>query len=441
MSRPLRIAMFVGTFPVISETFILRQITGLIDLGHHVDIYSDSRADPGPPIQPEVTQYRLLDRTTFMDMPSETAPAEIPVWPITGRTWPPGSTKSISNFARVCRAVPKFARCIVTQPRLTRSVLRKVEYGYQAASLSALYRLAKLSEQRRTYDVLHAHFGPVGKSFGFASQLWGAPLVVTFHGYDFTTLPRKQGADMYQRLFATVDALTVNSDYTRQSIEKLGAPSAKIHRLPVGLDPAEFPFRERTLKPGERIRILSVGRLVAIKGHEYSIRAVAQLCGQYPSLAYDIVGDGPLRPQLQKLIAELRMESNVLLRGAQGGSEVKRMMGEAHIFMLNSVNIEGDQEGQGLVLQEAQASGLPVIATEHGAFPEGLVVGKSGFLVPERDVNALAGRLAWLIEHPETWATMGFIGRKFVEENYDIRKLNTRLNEIYSTVIENYPHA
>src|SRR5207245_4877759 len=118
--------------------------------------------------------------------------------------------------------------------------------------------------------------------------------------------------------------------------------------------------------------------------------------------------------KLEKLISELGLQSAVILHGAQDGSTVRRLMGSAHIFLLTSVSIEGDQEGQGLLLQEAQACGLPVIATEHGAFPEGLVSGKSGFLVPERNPQAIAERLSFLIEHPEPWPAMGHSGRKFV---------------------------
>src|SRR5580765_1825072 len=140
MSRPLRIAMFLGRFPVVSETFIARQITGLIDLGHEVDIYADTRSDPGEPIHPEIAKYRLLERTTFMDLAPETAPFEMPVWPITGRTWPPGSAASIQNSLRVARALPRFFRCLRKAPRLACQVLDRREYGYQAASLSALLR-------------------------------------------------------------------------------------------------------------------------------------------------------------------------------------------------------------------------------------------------------------------------------------------------------------
>src|SRR3989441_8357667 len=149
MSRSLRIAMLVGTFPVVSETFIIRQITGLLDLGHEVDIYADCRPDPDAPVHPEVAKYRLAERTIYMDMPPETAPWEMPVWPITGRTWPPGSATSVRNIRRVVRALPTLCRCLATVPRLTFQALSPAEYLYQASSLSALYRLAKLSARPR----------------------------------------------------------------------------------------------------------------------------------------------------------------------------------------------------------------------------------------------------------------------------------------------------
>ena len=438
MSRPLRIAMFVGSFPVVSETFIVRQITGLIDLGHAVEIYADSRAEAGAPIHPEIAKYRLLERTTFMELPPETAPFEMPVWPITGRTWPPGSASSIHNSLRVARAVPKFFRCLWEVPRLAFQVLDRREFGYQAASLSALLRLATLCRRPGQFDVLHAHFGPVGNSFRFARELWDAPLIVSFHGYDFSTVPRKEGARVYQKLFATADAVTVNSDYTRQQVETLGCPAARLHKLPVGLDPDAFPFRERALKSGEPVRILTVARLTEIKGHAFVVRAVAKLHELRADVHYEIAGDGPLRKELEQLVAELGLRDAVTFHGACDSGEVQRLMAQAHLFVLASVSVEGDQEGQGLVLQEAQAAGLPVVATTHGALPEGLVPDESGFLVPERNVDALAERLDYLVRHPELWPAMGRAGRKHVETHYDIRRLNSNLVQLYTQRIDVY---
>src|SRR5205809_1114271 len=116
MSRPLRIAMFVGSFPVVSETFILRQITGLLDLGYEVDIFANAREE-GALIHPDVTKYRLLERATYVDGPAESIFWELPIWPLSGRTWPPGSQNSIPNAVRLLRAVPQMFRCLASAPR------------------------------------------------------------------------------------------------------------------------------------------------------------------------------------------------------------------------------------------------------------------------------------------------------------------------------------
>jgi colanic acid/amylovoran biosynthesis glycosyltransferase len=431
MKRPLRIAMFVGQFPVVSETFILRQITGLLDLGHAVDIFSDTRGEQTGPVQPEVAKYRLLDRTTYMDMPPECAPWELPTWPLAGETWVPGASEPIPNWKRFAEALPALRRCLEHAPALTEQAMSPEHYGFQAQSLSALYRLNRLLALPGGYDVLHAHFGPVGGSFRFARALWHAPLVVSFHGYDFTTLPRRQGAGIYQKLFEAADAVTVNSEFTRGRLAGLGCPATKLHPLPVGVDLTAFPFAPRRRQANEPVRLLTVARLVEIKGHEFVLHALAKVRRRYPEIRYDLVGDGPLGQTLEALVRELGLQDIVTLHGARDGMFVAELMRRSHLAVLGSVSLEGDAEGQGLFLQEAQAGGLPVVATRHGAFPEGMLPGQSGLLVPERDVDGLAQQVESLIAHPETWPEMGRCGRAFIEQRYDIRRLNESLVELY----------
>jgi len=334
--------------------------------------------------------------------------------------------------------VPIFLHAFTAQPRLALQALRRSEYGFQAASLSVLHRLAKLARRPERYNVLHAHFGPSGNSFRFARELWQAPLVVSFHGYDFTTLPRKQGAGMYQKLFATADVVTVNSQFTFDRVARLGCPEQKLAHLPVGLDLNAFPFQERVCAAGQPVRLITVARLVEIKGHEFALRAVACVRQSYPTLSYDIIGEGPFRQQLERLVAELGLQDVVTLHGARDGAFIGGLMAKAHLALLASVSIEGDQEGQGLFLQEAQACGLPVVATRHGALPEGLLPSRSGFLVPERDVQALAQQLSFLIQHPDQWPALGRAGRAFVADNFDQRELNQKLVELYAAAEARY---
>jgi len=371
----------------------------------------------------------------------ECAPWELPAWPLAGQTWVPGASEPIPNWKRFSDALPALRRCVERAPALTEEALSPEHYGFQAQSLSALYRLNRLSSFPGQYDVLHAHFGPVGRSYRFTRELWQAPFVVTFHGYDFTTLPRKQGPGLYRELFEAADAVTVNSGFTRGRVEALGCPASKLRLLPLGLDLAVFPFAARTRPREDPVRLLTVARLVEIKGHEFVLHAVARVRLRCPELRYDIVGEGPLRGKLEELVAALGLQDAVTFHGARTGAFVRELIKSMHLAVLASVSIEGDAEGQGLFLQEAQACGLPVVATEHGAFPEGLMPGKSGFLVPERDVDALAERLEFLVMHPQVCDEMGRAGRAFVEKRYDIRQLNDRLVELYRETKSVFDHG
>jgi colanic acid/amylovoran biosynthesis glycosyltransferase len=430
----MRIAFFLSSFPAISETFILYQIIGLIDLGHEVDIYAEVRPGPGSPIHPEVHHYNLLEKTTYLSdfIPEASGYWEMPVWPASGETWIPGNDTPIQNKERIEEAAPHLIRCLQKDPQLAFEVLDPEEYGVEARSLSALYRMSVLSTSRKKYDVIHAHFGPVANMFRFVKQLWDTPMIATFHGYDFSCVPQQQGCDVYKNLFRALDAVTVNSQYAAECLKRLGCPPERIHHINVGLNIDDFPFRERVLHRGEPIKILTVGRLVEKKGIDYAIRAIAELKEYYPSLQYHIVGEGPLRPLLEDLVRECNLGEQVILHGSRDGKYVRKLMEDSHIFVLTSITASnGDQEGTPVSLMEAQASGLPVISTFHSGIPEIVTDQVSGFLVQERDADALADRLTFLVQHPEMWPAMGRMGRLHMEASFDITKLNVELAKLY----------
>ncbi|MFH1883910.1 MAG: glycosyltransferase, partial [Planctomycetota bacterium] len=296
----------------------------------------------------------------------------------------------------------------------------------------------------RRYDIIHCHFGPNGLR-GVRLRELGAikgKIIATFHGYDVNILPRLYGNSYYEKLFQEVDLCTINSDFIGQRIKSLGADAEKLVKLPVGVKTRKLAFTKRQPESDGEIVILSVGRLVEVKGIEYSIRAISQIVPKFPNIQYQIVGDGPLREQLRDLSEQLGISEHVKLLGARTTEQVANLYNNAHIFILSGiVGQDGAEEGQGLVLLEAQAAELPVIASRVGGIPESVVDGKSGFLVPERDVDALSEKLIYLIEHPEIWPEMGRAGRAYVEANYDINKLNDRLVEIYQELLANERRA
>jgi colanic acid/amylovoran biosynthesis glycosyltransferase len=291
----------------------------------------------------------------------------------------------------------------------------------------------------RRYDIIHCHFGPnalVGLFARDAGILHGK-LITTFHGYDVNTYPRKHGHDVYRRLFQRGDLFTANSRFTAGRAEALGCPKDKIVVLPVGVDLGDFKHTVRKATPGEEIRLLTVARLVEVKGIEYGIRAVARVTRSFPRIRYQIVGDGPMLTQLRELADNLGVAGSVDFLGGQTRDEVGRLYDRAHLFLLPGVvGSDGAQEGQGLVLLEAQACGIPVLATRVGGIPESVLDGDSGYLVGQRDVDALSKKLAHLIEHPELWPEMGRKGRALVEGKFDADSLHEQLVGIYQGVLK-----
>lgn len=180
------------------------------------------------------------------------------------------------------------------------------------------------------------------------------------------------------------------------------------------------------------VRIVTTGRLTGKKGIEYGIRAVAKLLKAGRNIRYDIIGDGPLKENLERLIEHLGVGSAVRLLGWKQQQEIIEILTEAQLFVAPSVTSkEGDQDAPVNVLKEAMAMGIPVIGTRHGGIPELVEDYVSGLLVPERDSESLADKLDYLLDHPQVWLAMGRAGRLRVEQDYDINKLNDHLFDIY----------
>jgi colanic acid/amylovoran biosynthesis glycosyltransferase len=388
----------------------LNQITGLLDLGHEVEIFAQSNPKDKK-VHSDIEQYRLMERVHYFAMP-------------------------FNKIKRILKAIFLIIKNFHKAPLKILKSLNVFKYGKTSLSLKLLYTLIPFLDKK--FDIVHCHFGPNGIIGAYLKEI-GIPgkYVTSFHGYDVNSYPKVEGKNVYNNLFRKGDIFTANTNFTKQQLVKLGCDEKKIVILPVGLRIVRFKFSTRKIRNGDLIKILTVGRLVEKKGYEYAIRAIVKIVAKHENIFYMIAGDGPLRDKLEFLVSELGDRNYVKFMGAVEEDEVLNLYQQAHIFVLPSVTASnGDREGQALVLQEAQAVGLPVISTIHNGIAEGVLNGKSGYLVPEKDVDALAERLEYLIEHPEIWPEMGKCGRKYVEEKYDVRKLNQKLVEIYQNLIK-----
>ncbi len=414
----MRIAFVVDTFPVLSQTFVLGQIIGMLERGHDVDIYADKVALSGQKSHSDVSRYELLRRTTYREpMPHAIIP-------------------------RLHSAVSRLVRWGWRRPLVALDSLNVARHGRHALSLRAVHATFPSERAREVYDIIHCHFGPNGTR-ALHLRRGGAmrgPLITTFHGSDANRLPRIRGAGMYRELFAGGELFTVGSEFMRQRVASLGAPRDRIVTLPMGVDLTRYRFCERSMPDSGALRLLTVARLVEAKGLEYALRAVAIARQRWPSMTYTIAGDGPRRGHLEALALELGLARSVEFLGEVTQDEVRSLYQRAHVFVLPSiVSASGDEEGQALVLCEAQACGLPVVATSIGGIPETVVPGRSALLVRQRDPEAMAAALVELAGRSDDWPSMGRAGRRHVEQRFDLEKLNDRLVEVYQQVIGTDP--
>jgi colanic acid/amylovoran biosynthesis glycosyltransferase len=410
----MKVAFFVAHFPVLSEPFILNQIVGTIERGHDVDIYSlDGHPQDTSKVHPLVEQYQLIERTIY----AATRPNN-ELW-----RWVKGLSLLLLNFHK--------------NPGVCLQLLNTSRYFSQAKSLKMLYRALPFLE-KKSYDIIHCQFSTLGV-FGVWFRQLGlieGKLISTFRGADISKFLPKWGEKVYQELFQETDFFLANCEFFKNKAVALGCESNKIHVHGSGIDSSKFFFSERYFPNDGIIRIVTTGRLVEKKGIEYVIKAIAKIAKNHPNIEYNIIGDGELKEYFVKLIADLNLDDIVKLWGWKQQKEIVDILDKCHIFVAPSVTgKDGNQDAPVNTLKEAMAMGLPVISTRHGGIPELVENGVSGFLVPERDADAIATKLSYLITHPELWEAMGKAGRVRVQEKYDMNKLNNELVAIYEHIL------
>jgi colanic acid/amylovoran biosynthesis glycosyltransferase len=392
----------VHEFPTLSETFVLSQLAGLIDRGHDVTILANVRGSQAV-AHPQIAAYRLRDRTRYLDLPA-------------------------GRWSRIAAAWRLAARRGASRGRLLRS-LDVLRYGREALSLRLFFWTVRLAAER-PFDVIHCHFGPMGRTAAFLREIGvlRGRLATTFHGVDMSAYlcraPRH-----YRHLFRRGELFLPISWRWRQALLAMGAPAGRlvVHRM--GIDPERFPFSLRERRPGSLLRVLVVGRLVEKKGVDLGLEAVAALAARGVRVHLDIVGDGVLRAPLEARAAALGLGGRVSFHGWQSQNAVARLMAASDVLLAPSrTDAAGDQEGIPVTLMEAMASGLPVVTTRHSGIPELVEHGVSGWLAEENDVAGLIDGLARLERDPALALRFAGAARDRLAEEFNVVRLNARLD-------------
>lgn len=314
------------------------------------------------------------------------------------------------------------------------------EIGWQMVTRSATPYLRLLGSRRPA--LIHAHFGTDAVYALPLARRLGVPLITTFHGFDATLStaslllsPAWANYPLFRHQLAQQgDLFLCVSSFIRERVLAMGFPEARTRVHYIGEDYRAIQPRS----PQEETRtILHVARLVEMKGTKYLIRGFAELSRRWQDVQLVIIGDGPMRASLQALTRSLGLEERVQFLGARPHGEVLAWMRRALMLVLPSIlTRSGRTEGLGMVLLEAAATGVPVVGSRIGGIPEVVVDGQTGFLVPDRDPDALASRMLCLLEEPTRRRRMGEDARTHVERYFDVHAQTKVLEELYDRVLE-----
>ncbi len=285
-------------------------------------------------------------------------------------------------------------------------------------------------------DLVHSHIEIRGHQLLPVVKALRVPLVVTFHGLELPGNNQLPQAKRKEYLDAA-QLVLVNTDFARRQYMALGCPEDKIRILPQGIDLRRFPFQPHPPPVRGPVRVLTVARFHPDKGQVYAIDAVAALIGEGFDLVYDLVGTGPDRDRLLGRIRDLGLSHKVTLHERLPFEQLIELYRSSHVFILPSVrSTDGThEETQGVVIQEAQASGLITIATRTGGIPECIEDNVTGFLVDDRSSAAIADKLRDIIAAKGRWQQWQKQARECVEQNYDIDLIIVRLMALYEEAI------
>jgi glycosyltransferase involved in cell wall biosynthesis len=396
----MKVAYLVSRFPTVTETFVLREFSAVAAEGVEVELHAlfgTNDAIVQPDAEPWVERLQ--------------------------RPGPGEGARALGAY-------------LLRRPRRTLSTIATVVAGHARRPSLLVRALATVPLaaaharrfERERVDHVHAHFANYPTLAAWvAHRLAGVSYSFTPHAHDLFVHQA-----MLARKAADAAFVVAISDYNRRFLLEQAGPRISVPIVRYGIDPARFPFRVRPANGDGPPRIACVARLLAYKGHAVLLRAVADAPAPLAGAELELVGDGPLRAELEREVGALGLRDRVRFHGAVPEPVVAEVLARADVFALPSViSPDGDREGIPNALIEAMAAGLPAVSTYHSGVPELIEDGRTGFLAQPGDADDLRATLIRALSEDDP-APRAEAARAVVEAEFNSHRSARRLVVLFS---------
>jgi phosphatidylinositol alpha-1,6-mannosyltransferase len=272
------------------------------------------------------------------------------------------------------------------------------------------------------------------------------PYIVYAYGNEILDVMRSTGYQKPRIALQKADRVVAISQFTANLLEEAGVVPDKIEIVYPGCDvnnfrplPSRMDLRQKLLGSRHRDRIiLTVGNLVARKGHDMVIRALPRVCQRVPDTTYLIVGDGPYRAELEKLAMSIGVRDRVIFAGMIPNEDLAPIYALCDVFAMPSrdQSEQCDVEGFGVVFLEASSCGKPVMGGRSGGIPEAVADGVTGLLVDPHDPEDIANAITRLLLDSDLSTRLGRQGRLRVARDFTWERVGTQVQGILESILQ-----
>jgi len=295
--------------------------------------------------------------------------------------------------------------------------------------------------RKNNIQVLHAHFAHIGWESIRLKNTLKIPLITSFYGYDYQSVPHKYPIwnFRYKELFNSADKIVCEGKNGPKILTKMGCDPKKIQVLKLGIQFDKIQFKQRVKKKGH-LNLVQIANLVEKKGHKFTLLAFSKALETCPNMHLTIIGNGPerLKKEIHRIIIEHNLTKHVTQINRIDYSKLHTILGNFEVFIHPSCySKEMDCEGGApIVLLDAQATGLPVISTDHCDIPDEVIHNVTGMIAKEKNIEQLVKYISCFYNmSQENYNRFSIAARTHIKTNYNITKNGELFSSFYKNLL------